>query len=736
MSKSTPSFPHQIAVPVPLRQVYDYLASHQIEPGMRVVAPFGRRKLVGIVVSNYASEGEFKLKSVEQVLDQECCIDTSMLKLLRWASAYYHHPIGEVFAAALPARLRIAKSLSSPPVETEYRCLPSCDPASTSQLLSRAPRQRALFDLVSAHGWVTTQQIRSLSGDASGLNHRLRTLIDKGLIESRRHSPIAPAHQPFLDSLTAQQRLAIDTVVASLGQFTSFVLHGITGSGKTEVYLHITKACINAGQQAMVLVPEIALTPQLVARFTDRFGHGVGVIHSSMSAQQRYLTWWKVRAGHITIVLGTRSAIFTPMKNPGVIIIDEEHDISYKQQSGFRYHARDLAIKRASLDGVPIVLGSATPAMESMHNVASGRHRLLTLSHRIGTAKLPLIEFIDTKVFALDEGLSAPLLDAIRERLQRQQQTILYINRRGFAPIVQCNACAWRACCDRCDACLAFHKKTTTFRCHHCGKTDKAQGNCPQCGQVLFYAGIGTQRIENKLIEHFPHARIKRFDRDEINTQRKLEHALEQINARQVDIIIGTQLIVKGHDFPAVTLVGVIDPDQGLYSIDFRAPEYLFQQLVQVAGRSGRSQAAGHVMIQTAHPHNPYLHLIRAHDFNQFYHYCSEERNLAKLPPFAYLALWRAESTDNQTSLQFLQFVSRCGRNILPRTSPKAITIMEPISAPMEKRDGKFRAQLLVTATHRKPLHQLIAVWLNTIESTPASRKVRWSIDIDPMDMF
>ncbi len=670
MSNSEWLFHHQVAVPIPVRQVYDYLADQQIESGKRVVIPFGRRKLVGIVVSHHRPSANYKLKSVEQVLDPECCIGADMLTLLHWASAYYHHPIGEVIHTALPSRLRAAKPLVKPP------------------------------------------------------------------IESRIHHPIAPAHQPFQDCLTEQQRLAINTVVAGLGKFASFVLNGITGSGKTEVYLHITEHCIERGQQAMVLVPEIALTPQLVARFTERFGYGVCVIHSSMTDQQRYRAWWQARAGNATVVLGTRSAVFTPMKNIGVIIVDEEHDISYKQQSGFRYHARDLAIKRASLEGLPIVLGSATPSMESMNNATSGRHQLLSLSHRIGAAKLPLIEFIDLKIFPLDEGLSAPLLGAISQGLERQQQTILYINRRGFATVAQCNACAWQARCDRCDAFLTFHKKTNTFRCHHCGKIIRAQSKCPQCNQALFYAGAGTQRIEKKLTAHFPDARISRFDRDEINTQKKLEHALQQINTRQVDVIIGTQLIVKGHDFPAVTLVGVIDPDQGLYSADFRAPEYLFQQLVQVAGRAGRGHAAGRVMIQTAHVGNPYLHLIRQHDFEQFYRYCSAERNLAKLPPFAYIALWRAESTDDTASLKFLQFVSHCGHKILTRQSITGIMIMDPISSPMEKRAGKFRAQLLVQAAQRKSLHQLIAPWLKEIETASASRKVRWSIDIDPMEMF
>lgn len=743
MSNSDRLFHVQVAVPVPTRQVYDYATSQRLKPGIRVIVPFGKRKLIGIIVSNHQPPADFTppftIRQIEQVLDQEYVIGDNMLKLLSWASGYYHHPIGKVLEAALPARLRIAKPLENPVAETLYRCLPGLDHATIDKSLARAARQRALFTLVSAHDWLSEAQIKSLStATRTPIRGLLTTLIDKGFIESRIQTSTTPSpgHKPFQAHLTEQQQLAINTVVSCIGKFKSYVLHGITGSGKTEVYLHIAEICIAKGSQALVLIPEIALTPQLVERFTERFGNGVCVIHSNMPDQQRYRTWWQARAGNASVVLGTRSAIFAPMKNLGLIIVDEEHDISYKQQDGFRYHARNLAIKRASLEGVPIVLGSATPSMESMNNVTSGRHQLLNLSHRIGTAKLPEVELVNLKTFPLYEGISAPLLEAISLGLERKQQTILYINRRGFAPIAQCRACAWQASCDRCDARLTFHKKSETFRCHHCSKIIKAQSNCPQCAQTLFYAGVGTQRIEKALIKQFPQARICRFDRDQINTQKILEHTLQQINEGEIDIVIGTQLISKGHDFPGVTLVGVIDPDHGLYSVDFRAPEYLFQQLVQVAGRAGRSKTPGKVIIQTAHPENPYLHLIRDYNFEQFYRYCVEERKSVQLPPFGHIVLWRAESTSDKAGLQFLHFVSQTGRKILAEKRLKGITVMDPISSPMEKRAGKFRAQLLIKAEQRKPLHELLTHWLKKIENSPASRRVRWSIDIDPMEMF
>ncbi len=725
-------------MPVPVRQTYDYLTGGPVTTGTRVLVPFGRRTMVGIVVSNLDATTGFRLKPVKRVLDTRPALGQTMLKLLQWASRYYHHPIGEVLNTALPARLRTANQSENPDEETVYRAAPGLEPAVIEKSLGRAPRQKLLYDLIASYGWCSPGQIKAHDSGVANVRGILAALMNKGLLECRQRPAKTPdtEHTPLEASLTREQQQAIDSITACLGRFSTFVLHGITGSGKTEVYLHIAQSCIRLGKQALVLVPEIALTPQLVARFAQRFAAGVCMIHSNMTAQQRYLSWCNARSGRASVVLGTRSAIFTPLKNPGVIIVDEEHDISYKQQDGFRYHARGLAIKRASLSAVPVVLGSATPSMESMRNVDAGRYQLLRLSRRIGSARLPEVMLVDTKIFPLYQGLSAPLLEAIRYGLERQQQTILYINRRGFAPIVQCGNCRWRAGCDRCDAFLTYHQHTNTYRCHHCGKIIRAQTDCPECHQTIFYAGTGTQRIEKVLTQQFPKARISRFDRDRITTQKKLVQALHDINRGSVDIVIGTQLIAKGHDFPGVTLVGVIDPDRGLYSADFRAPEYLFQQLVQVAGRAGRSENPGRVMIQTAHPENPCLHLIQNQNFDRFYQYCARERETAGLPPFGYLLLWRAESTSATAGLKFLQFVSRIGRNLVKSNQLTDIAVMDPVSSPMEKLAGRYRAQLLVTAAHRKALHTLVSCWLEVVEKSPESRQVRWSIDIDPMEMF
>ncbi|MDD9855849.1 MAG: primosomal protein N', partial [Gammaproteobacteria bacterium] len=571
--------------------------------------------------------------------------------------------------------------------------------------------------------------------------------------------------------------------------FASFLLHGVTGSGKTEVYLEAAKRCIDSGRQALILVPEIALTPQLVARVRARLGgaggaensvdpgkigdpgetgdpvdprktvdlsgpgnpdndpeNRVAVLHSNLSAEQRYRAWWRARAGRAVAVLGTRSAIFTPLQSPGLIIVDEEHDMSYKQQDGFRYHARDLAIKRASLEGVPVVLGSATPSMETRHNAARGRHRRLALDQRGGASGLPRIALLDAKRHRPVDGISAPLLRAIGERLARREQSIIFLNRRGFAPTAQCAACGWQALCGRCDARLTYHRGCgdhgdgaehggAQFQCHHCGRTAPARDACAECGERILFIGAGTQRLERYLRGKFPAARISRLDRDRVTSQAQLEAALRAIRDGATDIIIGTQLIAKGHDFARVTLVGVVDADQGLYSADFRAPEYLFQQLTQVSGRAGRADAPGEVLVQTAHPAHPTLQTMRRHDFEHFARHCIDERRAADCPPFSRFALWRAESTDPDAAVDFLRYAATLGRR-LARGRFDAVQVMDAVVSPMEKRAGRYRAQLLVKSPARGPLHRLLDEWLAAIENDPKSRRARWSIDIDPMEMF
>ncbi len=734
----------QIAVPVPLRQVFDYLGPGPVAPGSRVLVPFGMkssRSVVGVVLSSRPGADEnIRLKAIERILDDVPVFTDSMTGLLLWAANYYHHPVGEVFQTAIPVKLRSAVGIENPLREIRYRRTTHLSMPEIGKLLERAPKQRQLFRQFSDSSEYSLAQLTDAMATATsaGIHRTLKSLLEKGMIErhERRDRPDEYPVTGFQERLTDEQRTAVDSVIESFGQYRSFVLHGITGSGKTEVYLQLAQQCSKSGHQVMVLIPEIALTPQLLERFRSRLGGGVTVIHSGLSAQQRYTSWWRAREGTATVIIGTRSAVFTPMKQPGLIIIDEEHDHSYKQQDGFRYHARDLAIKRASMENIPILLGSATPSMESIHNVEKGKHRLLKLSQRTGRARLPGIEWIDLQKHRQNGGLTPQLLEAARTEIDNGCQVILYINRRGYAAVAGCTRCDWKARCDRCDAWLTFHRKTNTLRCHHCGRIARPESHCPECGHALFYHGAGTQRLEEVLKRQLPDARIVRFDSDEVTSRSRLEEILSGIQQGDMDIVVGTQLISKGHDFPRVTLVGIVDPDQGLYSTDFRAPEYLFQQLVQVAGRAGRDQLPGKVVIQTAHPENPYLKLALGHDYSGFHQLCLQQRKAAGFPPFGFMALWRAESASPGAAIQFLRHIRQIGSNIRENRNYREVEILDPVSSPMEKLAGRYRAQLLVKSNLRKPLHDLLSSWTSEMETSTQARKVRWSLDVDPTEMY
>jgi primosomal protein N' (replication factor Y) len=735
----------QVAVPVPLRQVFDYLHSEPVEPGVRVLVPFGRRTLVGMVVRGTPARSsiklkKIKLKKIKQVLDLDPVMSGTVMDLVMWSAGYYHYPVGEVIHAALPGKLRKPGDIDEPGKELVLIRNNQITSEEAIRMLARAPKQRMLYGIIPEKNGISALQIRE-SGEpfeGSNLTSLINSLITKELVVKQKQDlpPDILATTNFQETLNDEQLRAIRLINQAGEIFSSFVLHGVTGSGKTEVYLHAAQTCISRGQQVLVLVPEISLTPQLINRFRQRLGQGVYALHSNMPASKRFEAWWYGRSGKANVILGTRSAIFTPLRNPGLIIVDEEHDLSFKQLEGFRYHARDLAIKRASLESIPVVLGSATPSMESMNNVHSGRHQLLELNERTGVAKMPDISLVDLTKHPHQDGLSPQLLGAIGEQLKHKKQTILYINRRGFAPVAQCSGCGWQAKCPRCDAFMTVHNTAEEFRCHHCGSKNREVSDCPDCKKSLFYAGVGTQRVEQALANKFPEARILRFDRDEITSLEKLNHALDQINRGDVDIIIGTQLISKGHDFPGVTLVGVINSDQGLYSVDFRAPEYLVQQITQVAGRAGRGAEPGRVIIQTAHPDNPYLQLIHNNKFKDFYKLCSRERQLTGLPPYGFIAMWRAESTDTRSALMFLDKARSLGTKLIKDNALNGIMLMDPVSSPMEKLAGRYRAQLLIKSAERSVLHNLLGAWLSQIAESKIGQRVRWSLDIDPMDMF
>lgn len=726
----------QVAVPSPLRRLLDYLVPPDVSlppAGARVRVPFGRRALVVGVVVAHSEQSELapeRLKPLREVIDQEPLLPADILALLLWAARYYHYPVGEVVCGALPTRLRqgAAAVLAH---ETRYRLTPA-GAVAIDRL--RAPLQRRLLEtLKTAAEGLGAADLAAL---ASRWQPALRALLAKEWVSAHLVETAAPVSAPapaVLPELNSDQAAAAGAIGAADG-FRPFLLRGITGSGKTEVYMRAIERVLARGRSALVLVPEIGLTPQLIDRFRRRFAVPLAILHSGLSDTERAQAWLLARAGKAPLVLGTRSAAATPMPGLGLIIIDEEHDTSYKQQDGFRYSARDLAVMRARRADIPIVLGSATPSLETLNQAKVGTYIELGLPHRAGGAALPRIELLDLRKLPLEDGLSHPLRQAITESLAGGEQSLLFINRRGFAPVLLCADCGFVAPCPRCDARLTLHRSIHQLICHHCGTQAPVPRACPACaGARLQPLGQGTERVEGALSRYFPAARVVRLDRDSTRRKGSLESTLQRMHAGEADILVGTQMLSKGHDFPNVTLVGVINADQGLYSADFRGPERLFQQMTQVAGRAGRASRPGRVLIQTYHPDHELYAALRRHDYTGFADFALRERHQAALPPFRHLALLRAEATDAHAPLSFLRQAQTTARGLVADTP---VEIFDPTVAPMERRAGRYRAQLLVQAIERRPLHALLDAWLPRLADLKAARRVRWSIDVDPLEMF
>jgi len=742
----------QVAVPKPLRQVFDYTAPkkmlEQLQPGARVKIPFGRQTVIG-VIANTDRKTEIaphKLKNITEVLDSTPCFPEDIFKLLEWVSRYYQHPVGEVFTHALPALLRQGNPML-PVTETCWQ-LTERGRNTQADSLGRAVKQQQIL--------IYFQQTETpIVSAATDLNQRwdnwrdaMRRLEEKGLVEQVQRSSLfsqslAEAAAPLHDLNTEQQQ-ASDSITAALGKHQSFLLEGITGSGKTEVYMQCILEVLKRGQQVLVLVPEIGLTPQLVERFKRHLNVHIAVLHSSMNDSERLNNWLAMQAAEpemkADVLIGTRSAVFTPIKNLGLILIDEEHDLSLKQQDGLRYSARDVAIMRARNADIPIVLGSATPSLETLYNVEQNRFTKLSLKQRAGAALLPDIHLLDVRSQKLENGLSAQLIQKIQQHLQQGNQVLLFLNRRGFAPVLMCYECGWLSHCPRCDAYLTLHQKAHQLRCHHCGTEQRIPQHCPDCqsngvSSELSPVGMGTERVEDALNELFPDKTILRIDRDSTRKKGELENRLEQAKSGHTDILLGTQMLAKGHHFPRVTLVGILSADQGLYSADFRASERMGQLILQVAGRAGREKQKGEVIIQTCHPENPLLLDLQHHNYPAFCKDLLAERQQALLPPFTYHVLLRAEATDEAAPMEFLFAIKKATQHIETAIVEK-VELLGPFPAPMTRRAGRYRYQMLCQANNRKDLQQLLHYWLPLIESLPNRKKVRWSVDIDPQEMY
>jgi primosomal protein N' (replication factor Y) (superfamily II helicase) len=726
----------RIAVPSPLRQLFDYMPPaesapaliERLRPGLRVRVPFGRRELIGVLLEILPDTdiAAAQLKAALEVLDDEPVLPAELLKLLMWSADYYHHALGECLSQALPADLRKGEPLLAN--EQRWR-LTVAGKGLPEGALPRARQQSQALAVLLHEGSLAAADLPRFEIK----REHLRALQEKGLVErfvataldqpAALKNEVEAALQP-----SGEQAEAIRGVAAGLGAFGVFLLDGVTGSGKTEVYLQLLTEVIARGEQALVLIPEIGLSPQTCARFERRLAAPVAVLHSGLNDSERLAAWRRARSGQAGVVLGTRSAVFTGFRKLGLIIVDEEHDSSYKQQDGFRYSARDVAIKRAADSGIPIVLGSATPSLESLHNALSGRYRHLRLTERAGAAALPSIEIVDIRHAPMRDGLAPTVLSNIEATLSRGEQALVFLNRRGFAPTLLCHDCGWIAQCARCDARLTVHLGERRLICHHCTYLESLPGRCPQCkSSQLESRGPGTERLEQALTALFPQFPVIRVDRDTTQRKHAMRDKVAEIRQGQPSILVGTQMLAKGHHFPDVTLVVMVDLDGGLFSADLRGPERMGQVLTQVAGRAGRAQKSGRVLLQTHYPQHPLIEGLVRDDYQAFATRLLAERQLTGAPPFAYFALVRADAKtlhDAETLLGDL-------RSAL---ESEATTCYGPLPAPMARRAGLFRAQLLLSAPQRAPLHRALDRLVRCAEQHPVGRRVKWSIDVDPVD--
>ena len=725
-----------IALDVPLNRTFDYLSGgFEAKIGSRVIVPFAGRSLVGVVLAlkqtpDYPID---KLKPVSHVFD-DVVFDAASFKLLQFCADYYHYPLGQALISTLPLRLRQLKPAVSRKAFA-YSVLPNTD-------LSQIPAKKVVL-----HRIITALQAAPVLGPielaviSPSWKKAITELKNLGLVAEQEVLAVK-ASMPSSNvepTLNDEQQLAIVQVLALTDQFKPWLLHGITGSGKTEVYIQILQKILQQKHaQVLVLVPEINLTPQLEARFRSRLSqYALVTLHSNLSESERLQNWLAASTGVAKIVIGTRLSVFTPMPHLKMIVMDEEHDGSYKQQDGMRYHARDVAMVRAKQLNIPIILGSATPSLETWANAKSSQNTqkqqygLLSLKQRaVQNAQLPSIFCIDTAKSPTENGLSSLLVKALRERLKRGEQSLLFLNRRGYAPVLHCNACQWTSACTRCSAKLVVHLSQKRLKCHHCGYEQKIPLQCPSCGNAdIRPVGQATQRLEQTLKTLLPTANIARVDRDSMRSKDALTDMLTSVHAGEIDILVGTQMLAKGHDFPNLTLVAVLDTDSALYSPDFRASEKLFAQLMQVAGRAGRADKAGEVLIQTAFPQHALFDALRSQDYVTYANELLQERQAMQFPPTSFFALLRAESNKFTEVEKFLHLAKIAAQN-----ANTNVTIYDIIRPQMERLNGMERGQLLLQANSRADLQRLLKGWMPQIKSFLLANKVRWSLDIDPLE--
>ncbi len=728
----------KVAVPTPLRRVFDYLpvvGTQAPVAGTRIRVPFGQRQVIGILleITDGSTLPEKQLKLALEYLDSEPLFSAELFQALLWASDYYQHPVGDTFATALPKLIRTGSPIKQTG-EIRYRALPPKQGLESQ--LARAPRQRELIETLASRGPLSMAEIRQAGFDRA----LLRQLEDKGLTETSVAD--RSEEKPYPDAMVSaspvrpnpEQIRALTAIEHDLG-FQCSLLDGVTGSGKTEVYMQVMTKVLEAGKQCLLLVPEIGLTPQNLRRFEQRFNCPVVAMHSAMTDRDRLLAWRATRSGCAPIVIGTRSAIFLPLANPGIIIIDEEHDASFKQQEGLRYSARDFAIKRAQLENIPVVLGSATPSLESLNNALAGKFQHLKLSRRAGLASAPKMSLIDVASDPVSEGVSTALSVKIERHLQQGNQVLLFINRRGYAPILQCDRCRWYCKCHHCNANMTVHANPPSLRCHHCEARANIPSHCPHCkSDKIATLGTGTQKLELFLTKKYRPFPVLRIDRDSTRGREAFTQLTDKINQGEPSILLGTQMLAKGHHFPDVTLVAVLDADIGLFSPDFRGQEQMIQTIVQVAGRAGRANKVGEVVIQTRYAEHPGLNSL----MTQSYEHCAKallrERQLSRMPPFNHLCLLRIESSVLQQGVRFARHCFETAFRL--QQLVQQIELIGPLPAPMEKKAGRFRFQLHIKSASRPRLQRFLQQLAMKIETGKTPSQVRWSLDVDAQDLL
>ena len=732
----------EVLVPIPLLEKFSYLLPKHIKsslplPGSRVLVPFGRRTLVGIVWKTNSSPNLKikKYKYIKEVIDNEPLLTKDLLDLADWASRYYHHPLGEVISYFFPPSLRKGKDAKF--LETSFWDLTNKGEFFRLEDLSRAPNQQKALEIFREKG-----ELAQIAAKAFGISQRTLSALEKKELLSKHTRELLPYKKSDslkgkqeIKKLNAEQKLAVDSIISSEDSNKVFLLNGITGSGKTEVYIRAIQDVIKKGKQALVLIPEIGLAPQAEERFKNFFGERVLSFHSAKNDREKLDAWLGASRGLVDIIIGTRSSVFMPMKNLGLIVVDEEHDLSFKQVERFKYSARDIALYRAKLQNIPIVLASATPSLETLKNSLTKKYKALNLTKRATGANLPKFSLIDLRGKELQDGLSSELINEVEEQLKSKNQVLIFLNRRGYAPSMICKSCGWVSNCERCDAHMTLHKKPERLQCHHCDSQKQKPSNCPSCESNQFESyGYGTERIEEFLKKRFKNFPVLRLDSDSTRKKNSLENYLGIIKEGKPTILLGTQLLAKGHHFPDVTLVGIVDADSGLFSADFRGSERVAQLMTQVAGRAGRDKKPGRVLLQTYCPEHPQIEELITGSYERFSRNLIIERKAAKSPPFSFQAKIQAESPNTFVSRDFILDLLESAMKI--KKLPKGLRVIGPLPAVMETKSGVYRWEINIFSESRKSLHEFLDLTQTILYLPSTSKKVRWSIDIDPISLI